>query len=78
MTVERLVEDMELEFVVLFPKDSDLRLLAVRLILLLEERGEQKQRALADLLEVQGYALSRLLTKLEAARYITAPLRRKR
>jgi DNA-binding MarR family transcriptional regulator len=68
--VARLVEDMELELAELFPKHSDLRLLAVRLIMLLEESGELKQSELADSLEVEPYELSRLLTKLEADHYV--------
>jgi hypothetical protein len=71
VTVERLAEDMELELVELFPKHSDLRFLAVRLLMLLEESGERKQSELATLLEVEPYMLSRLLTKLEAARYVS-------
>jgi hypothetical protein len=70
VTTERLAEDMELELSELFPKHSDLRLLAVRLLMLLEKSGERKQGELADLLEVQSYMLSRLLTRLEAARYV--------
>jgi DNA-binding MarR family transcriptional regulator len=62
--VRRLSEDMELELVNLFPKQSDLRLHAVRSLMLLEESGERKQSELADLLDVQRYALSRLLTSL--------------
>lgn len=69
--VERLVEDMELELFALFPKHSELRSLAVRLIMLLEERGELKQSELADLLDVKDYALSRLLMKLETAHHLT-------
>ena len=68
--VARLAEDMELELAELFPKHSDLRLLAVRLLMLLEESGERKQIELADFLEVKPYELSRLLTRLEAAHYV--------
>ena len=39
--------------------------------MLLEESGERKQIELADFLEVEPYALSKLLTKLEVAHYIT-------
>jgi hypothetical protein len=66
----RLAEDMELELAELFPKHSDLRLLAVRLLMLLAESGERRQSELAELLEVEPYMLSRLLTKLETARYV--------
>jgi DNA-binding transcriptional ArsR family regulator len=70
VTTERLAEDMELELSELFPKHSDLRLLAVRLLMLLEKSGERKQSELADLLDVEPYMLSRLLTRLEGARYV--------
>jgi DNA-binding transcriptional ArsR family regulator len=69
--VERLAEDMELELFALFPKQSDLRWLAVRLIMLLEDGGEPKQSELLDLLDVKDYTLTRLLEKLEEAHYIT-------
>jgi DNA-binding MarR family transcriptional regulator len=71
VTMAQLAEDMEVELADLFPKHSDLRWLTVRLLLLLQERGERKQSELADSLEVEAYALSRLLRKLEASHYIT-------
>ena len=70
VAVARLAEDMELELAELFPKRSDLRLLALRLLMLLEESGERKQSELAELLEVQPYMVSRLLTRLEETRYV--------
>jgi len=70
VTVERLVEDMELELVELFPKQSDLRLQAVRLLMHLEESGPNKQTELAEELGLEGYAMSRLLAKLELHRYV--------
>jgi hypothetical protein len=71
VTVERLADDMELELVDLFPKHSELRILAVRLLMLLEEQGPQKQSQLTTLLDLEPYAVSRLLTRLETARYVT-------
>jgi hypothetical protein len=68
--VERLAEDMELELFALFPKQSDLRWLAVRLIMLLEGGGERRQGELLDLLGVKDYTLTRLLTKLEEGHYV--------
>jgi Mn-dependent DtxR family transcriptional regulator len=70
VTVERLAEDMELELVELFPKQSDLRLQAVRLLMHLEESGPNKQAELAEELGLEGYAMSRLLAKLELHRYV--------
>jgi hypothetical protein len=70
VTVERLAEDMELELVELFPKQSDLRLQAVRLLMHLEESGPKKQAELAEEFGLEEYAMSRLLAKLELHRYI--------
>jgi len=69
VTVERLAEDMERELAELFPKQSDLRLQAVRLPIHLEESGPNKQTELAEELGLKGYAMSRLLAKLELHRY---------
>ena len=70
VTVERLAEDMELELVELFPKQSDLRLQAVRLLMRLEESGPKKQTELVEELGMEDYAMSRLLTKLELHRCV--------
>jgi hypothetical protein len=70
VTVERLAEDMELELVELFPKQSDLRLQAVRLLMYLEESGPKKQSELVEELGLEAYAMSRLLAKLGLHRYI--------
>lgn len=74
VTTERLADDMELELLELFPKHSDLRLQAVRLLMHLEESGPTKQGELSERLGVEPYQLSRLLTKLELHRYV-APQR---
>lgn len=68
---EQLIEDMELELGELFPKQSDLRLVAVQLLLLLEESGPQKQTHLTKHLGIEDYAMSRLLTKLELHHHVT-------
>ena len=70
VTVERLAEDMELELVELFPKQSDLRLQAVRLLMHLEESGRKKQTELVEELGMEDYAMSRLLARLELHRYV--------
>jgi DNA-binding MarR family transcriptional regulator len=69
--VGRLVEDMELELVELFPKRSELRLQAVRLLLLLEESESRKQNGLSEELGMEAYEITRLLAKLELYHYIT-------
>ena len=70
VTAERLAEDMELELVEVFPKHSDLRLQAVRLLMHLEESGPTRQSQLGELLGIEPYAMSRLLAKLELHRYV--------
>ena len=70
VSVERLAEDMELELSGLFPKHSDLRIKAVRLLMHLKYSGPTKQSRLAQELGLEEYALSRLLTKLELHRYL--------
>jgi len=70
VTVQRLAEDMELELVELFPKQGDLRLQAVKLLMFLEESGPRKQTELVAELGMEDYAMSRLLTKLELHRYV--------
>ena len=61
---------MKLELEELFPKQSDLRLQAVRLLMHPEESGPRRQTELAEELGTEGYAMSRLLAKLELHRYI--------
>jgi hypothetical protein len=61
VTAERLVEDMELELSDMFPKHSELRTLAVKLLMLLEEQGPHKQSQLSASLDIEPYSLSRLL-----------------
>jgi hypothetical protein len=68
---ERLVEDMETELLELFPKQSDLRLQAVQLLMRLSESGPKKQSILAEELGLESYVMSRLLTKLELHHYVT-------
>ena len=70
VTVERLAEDMERELAELFPKQSDLRLQAVRLLMYLQESGPKKQGELVEEFGLEEYAMSRLLAKLELHRYI--------
>jgi DNA-binding MarR family transcriptional regulator len=61
---------LELELTELFTKHSDLRLQAVRLIMLLEESAPVEQSELAEGLGIEQYELSRLLAKLELHRYV--------
>ena len=55
VTVELLAEDMELELAELFPKQSDLRLQAVRLLMHLEESGPWRQTELAEELGMETH-----------------------
>ena len=63
---------MERELAELFPKQSDLRLQAVRLLARLEESGPKKQTELIEELDMEDYAMSRLLARLELHRYTAA------
>jgi hypothetical protein len=69
--LERLAEDMELEFVGLFPQHSELRILAVRLVMYLQENGPQKQSRLVREFDVEQFTMSRALCKLESSRHVT-------
>jgi len=70
ITAERMAEDMEPELNELFPKQNDLRLQAVRMLIHLGESGPLNQSQLAEQLEMKPYAVSRTLTKLELHRYV--------
>ena len=54
VTVQRLAEDMERELAELFPKQSDLRIQAVRLLMRLEESGPRKQTELVEELGMEA------------------------
>jgi len=71
VSADRLAKDMELELAELFPKHSDLRLQAVRLLMYLQESGPIKQSKLTQELGIEPYSISRLLTKLELHHYVT-------
>jgi len=64
---------MERELVELFPKQSDLRLQAVRLLMRLEESGPRKQTELVEELSMEDYVVSRLLARLGLHRLHCAP-----
>ena len=70
ITAERMAEDMEPEMQELFPKQNDLRLQAVRMLIHLGESGPVEQSQLAEQLDIKPYTLSRILAKLELHRYI--------
>jgi len=64
-------EDMELELSEIFPKQSEIKIQAVRLLLHLQESGPKIQTQLAEKLDLEDYVISRLLAKLETHRYVT-------
>jgi DNA-binding MarR family transcriptional regulator len=70
ISIERITEDMELELKPLFPKHSELSIMAVRVILNLEENGPQNQSYLATKFEMEAFEMSRLLNKLESVGYV--------
>jgi DNA-binding MarR family transcriptional regulator len=61
---------MELELAELFPKQSDLRIQAIRLLMHLEQSDPRKQTELIEELGMEDYVMSRLLAKLELHRYV--------
>ena len=69
--LERLAEDMELEFAGLFPQHSELRILAVRLVMYLQQNGPQKQSRLVREFDVEQFTMSRALSKLESSKHVT-------
>jgi len=65
-----LAKEMDQQLSEIFPRQPDLRTQAVKLLLHLEEHGPIGQVKIAELLDIQDYAVSRLLNKLEDHNYI--------
>lgn len=65
-----LAQDLDQQLTEIFPKQPDLRIQAVKLLLYLEEHGPTSQAKIAELLDFAEYAISRLLNKLEDNRYV--------
>jgi len=70
VTIERLAVDMEVELTALFRNSSDQRKLAVKIMTVLQEHVEMKQNDLAKQLEIEPYAISRIITRLEDSKYV--------
>jgi len=60
---------MELELSSFFRKNTELRTLAVQVLMHLEEKGPLKQSQLAQELDTEPSTMSRLLKKLETSKY---------
>jgi|SRR5208282_1086469 len=71
VTIDHLTNAMENELTPLFRNSSQQRTLAVKTVMLLWEHNEMKQSALATQLEIAPATISRILTTLENAKYIT-------
>jgi len=71
VTIEHLTKDLENELTTLFRNSSQQRTLAIKTITLLWENKEIKQSTLTKQLETQPFTISRILTTLENAKYIT-------
>src|SRR5208282_3594393 len=71
VTVDHLTNAMENELTPLFRNSSQQRTLAVKTIMQLCEHKEMKQSNLAKQLETPPATISRILTTLENAKYIT-------
>ncbi|WP_455368968.1 winged helix-turn-helix domain-containing protein [[Eubacterium] cellulosolvens] len=69
VTYKKMVEDMELELLQVFPKQKDYRIHTVRLFDHLES-GPKKQSQLQEELNLPPYTITRILNKLELCNYI--------
>ena len=69
ITIDQLAKDMDLELTDLF-KNKEQKLCAVKLLNVLRERRELNQREIAELLDVNDMAVSRMVKKLEAYGYV--------
>ena len=69
ITSERLAEDLDTELEELFPKNTDSRRDAARIIHHLQASGPMDQTKLGDGLDMPAYTLSRLLSKMDP-RYV--------
>jgi len=65
-----LAQDMDQQLTEIFPKQPDMRIQAIKLLLHLEEHGPTGQTEIAHLLNLQEYAVTRLLNKLEDNCYV--------
>jgi len=65
-----LAQDMDQQLTEIFPKQPDLRIQAIKLLLHLEEHGPTSQTKIAELLGLKEYAVTRLLNKLEDSHYV--------
>jgi len=70
ITAERVAEDLEPEMQELFPKENELRLQAVQILMHLDRSGPMDQSRLGEELEMKPYTVSRILAKLELHHYI--------
>jgi len=65
-----LAQDMDQQLTEIFPKQPDLRIQAIRLLLYLEEHGPTSQTKITQILNLPEYAVTRLLNRLEDSHYI--------
>jgi len=65
-----LAQDMDQQLTEIFPRQPDIRIQAVRLLLHLEEHGPTTQPKIKELLDLPDYSVSRLVSKLEDYRYV--------
>ena len=71
ITIDHLTNAMKNELTPLFRNSSQQRTMAVKTIMLLCEQKEMKQSTLAKQLETTPSTISRILTTLENAKYVT-------
>ncbi len=70
VTKEQLSQDLYAELSQLFPKNPEARLLASDILSLLSQKQALNQKTIAKELEIEEYRLSRVMSRLEAARLI--------
>ena len=71
ITLDQLVKDMELELMTIFPKEREHRILSVKLLRLLREKGPLTQSQITkEIFDGAAMKASRVLGKLEAWGYI--------
>lgn len=69
ITLEQIAKDMDLELADLF-KSKDVKLSAVKLLTMLREQGEVNQKQIAEALDINEMAVTRMVKTLEANGYV--------
>lgn len=71
ITQEQLSRDLEATLARYFPKNIEGRHIAARILELLGRKQDMNQKTIAEELGIPEYALSRIISSLEAGRLVT-------